>query len=140
MNGGGDGDGNTAAAKGSQQTKRVNVCVRTVLRALFSCSSLILSFSLCVFILDFSLPTSFSSGSLHDDRPVSIRSSKRSHWILHSSSLFPLKREANSTRYSSTHTHTQFKVGHSRCSPILQSTFNGIVVFFSVVCLHCVVE
>lgn len=82
-------------------------CVCEPYYALYSVALLSHSLSLCVFsILDFSLPTSFSSGSLHDDRPVSIRSSKRSHWILHSSSSFPLKREANTAQDIAARTHS----------------------------------
>lgn len=54
--------GNTAA---KQQTKWINVYEPYYARYSFS----------------FSLPTSFSNGSLHDDRPVSIRYSKRSQRI-----------------------------------------------------------
>lgn len=76
--------GNTAA---EQQTKRMNVYKPYYARYSFS----------------FSLPTSFSNGSLYDDRPVSIRSSKRSQRI----SVVP--------------NWAQFKLGISNVHPFLQT-------------------
>lgn len=54
------------------------------------------------------LPTSFWNGSLHDDRPVSIRYSKRSHRI------FVVPNWVYSSKW------------HSKCLPILQSI--GLII------------
>lgn len=125
-----------------QLTNKTNerVCTNRITRSIHFLFSLSLCVSLSVFIrYDFSLPTSFSSGSLHDDRPVSIRSSKRSHWILYSSSFtVEFVRQTNKIQHARTHTVQSW--AHSRCSPILQSTLNGIELYSLVLCVYTVVE